>query len=122
MNIDETIGANVHQQMWRARVSQTQLAGVLGLDQAAVSRRLRGRTPWKASEVLAAAALLGVEVIDLYPQTPTEEVLAAEATKREVTRGYGHAALPHSIRADLAAAAVDLSRQLGALHPELAAA
>jgi transcriptional regulator with XRE-family HTH domain len=99
MNIDETIGANVHQQMWRARVSQTRLAGALGIDQAAVSRRLRGQTPWKASEVMAAAALLGVEIVDLYPPSPVTEPAAAAVSTRENTRQYGHSARSYPIRA-----------------------
>lgn len=83
MNIDETIGARVHQQMWRARISQVQLAGALGLDQAAVSRRLRGRTPWRASEIMTAAALLGVDIMDLYPApgTPTPSETATGVTR-----------------------------------------
>lgn len=64
---DVLIGEAVHAAMWRARVTQTELARVLGLDQAAVSRRLRGRTAWKASEVRRAAALLGVRMADLLP-------------------------------------------------------
>lgn len=64
---DVLIGEAVHAAMWRAHVSQTQLARALGLDQAAISRRLRGRTAWKASEVRVTAALLGVAVVDLLP-------------------------------------------------------
>lgn len=64
---DVLIGEAVHAAMWRAKVSQTRLAAALGLDQAAVSRRLRGRTAWKASEVRVTAALLGVRVVDLLP-------------------------------------------------------
>lgn len=88
MTIDETIGAQVHAAMWRARVSQVQLAGALGLDQAAVSRRLRGRTPWKASEVLSAAALLGVSITDLYPSAPELEPAPAKAVgQRDIPGG-----------------------------------
>lgn len=69
---DVLIGERIHTEMWRARVPQTQLAQALGLDQAAVSRRLRGRTAWKASEVRRAAALLGVTVASLLPPDPLE--------------------------------------------------
>ncbi len=122
MNIDETIGANVHQQMWRARVSQVQLAGALGVDQAAVSRRLRGKTPWKASEIMAAAALLGVDITDLYPRTPQTEPSTAAAAGDD-TRRY----LPSGFRAGTRLAtifgsAVDLNTRIYALRPQPEAA
>lgn len=74
---DVLIGEAVHTAMWRARVTQTELARILRLDQAAVSRRLRGRTSWKVSEVRLAAAALGVSVADLLP--PEVEVDAAQS-------------------------------------------
>lgn len=67
LGVDELIGARVHAAMWRARVTQTQLARELGLDQAAVNRRLRGRTPWKVSDVVIAARVLGVDMSELMP-------------------------------------------------------
>ena len=39
----------------------------LGIDQAAVSRRLRGRTEWKVSELLTVAGLLGIHPLELIP-------------------------------------------------------
>lgn len=68
LGVDELIGERVHAAMWRARVTQTQMARELGLDQAAVNRRLRGRTPWKVSDVITAARVLGVSVAELMPQ------------------------------------------------------
>lgn len=65
--VDYVIGERVHAEMWRTRITQVQLSQALGLDQAAISRRLRGRTAWKVSELLAAARLLGVAVEDLLP-------------------------------------------------------
>ena len=79
---DVLIGEAVHAAMWRARVTQTQLASVLGLDQAAVSRRLRGRTSWKVSEIRLAAALLSVRVADLLP--PDELGLNPAVTREDV--------------------------------------
>ena len=52
---DVVIGEAVHAAMWRAHVTQTQLARVLGIDQAAVSRRLRGRTAWSATRTPTSA-------------------------------------------------------------------
>lgn len=74
---DVVIGEAVHAAMWRAHVTQTQLARALGIDQAAVSRRLRGRTAWKVSEIRLTAALVGVRVAELLP--PEVEVDAAQS-------------------------------------------
>lgn len=65
--LDAAIGERVRISMWRARITQKQLADALNVDQAAVSRRLRGRTPWKVTDISAAAALLGISVDDLLP-------------------------------------------------------
>jgi transcriptional regulator with XRE-family HTH domain len=65
--VDELIGARVHSAMWRARVTQKQLAAALDVDQGSVSRRLRGRTAWKVSDVVAAARLCGVDMSELMP-------------------------------------------------------
>lgn len=68
LGVDELIGERVHAAMWRARITQVQLARELGLDQAAINRRLRGRTPWKVTDVIVAARVLGVSVEDLMPK------------------------------------------------------
>jgi transcriptional regulator with XRE-family HTH domain len=65
--VDELIGARVHAAMWRARVTQKQLAAALDVDQGSVSRRLRGRTSWKVSDVLVAAELCGIDMSELMP-------------------------------------------------------
>lgn len=61
------IGERVHQHMWREGRTQRQLAGLLGVDQGAVSKRLHGKTDWTAPEVAVAAAWLGVTIADLVP-------------------------------------------------------
>lgn len=67
MSVDAVIGEAVHTLMWRQGITQTAMADALGLDQSALSRKLHGGRPWKASEVFAAARLLGVEAGELYP-------------------------------------------------------
>lgn len=79
--VDELIGARVHAAMWRARVTQKQLAAALDVDQGSVSRRLRGRTAWKVSDVVAAAQLCGVDMSELMP---THDELGSAGA---VTRG-----------------------------------
>jgi transcriptional regulator with XRE-family HTH domain len=74
-DIDTAIGERVHQALWRGRVSQAQAATTLGIDQAAISRRLRGRIAWKASELYDLAELLDIPVTALMPTG--EEVRSA---------------------------------------------
>lgn len=66
-DLDAEIGEVIRLELWRKRVPSTRLAEALDLDNAAISRRLRGLTAWKVSDVLAAALLLGVGVVDLLP-------------------------------------------------------
>lgn len=53
-------GANVRAEMARKGLSQTALAELLGISQTAVSKRLRGDTPWDINELIRAADTLGV--------------------------------------------------------------
>lgn len=50
-SLDATIGANVHTLMWRAQHTQTAIAHELGMSQAALSLKLRGKRPWYADEI-----------------------------------------------------------------------
>ena len=68
MTEDQVIGERVHMLMFRGRRTQGWLAEVLGMTQAAVSRKLRGQRPWLASEVLMVAHALDVSVTDLMPE------------------------------------------------------
>ena len=81
--LDVEIGERVHQALWRQRVQQAELAEALGLDQAAVSRRLRGRTAWRVSDLLTAARVLGIPVEQLLPSDPAT---AAKTEGGAVTR------------------------------------
>lgn len=81
-SIDSLIGDRVHQRMWRTQTTQAAVAEALGLDPAAVSRRLRGRTAWKANELYRLAYLLGVSPFDLLPE-PDELRPAAALTSKD---------------------------------------
>jgi transcriptional regulator with XRE-family HTH domain len=63
--VDELIGARVHAAMWRAHVTQTQVARALGVDQGSVSRRLRGRIAWRVTDLIVVADLCGIDVAEL---------------------------------------------------------
>ena len=52
--------------MARRSINQVALAEAIGLTQPAVSRRLSGVVQWSASELLAVARTLGVDVAELY--------------------------------------------------------
>jgi len=56
----KTPTANIKAEMARAGVRQAQLAAALNLPQAAISRRLTNRTPWRVKEVQAVAEFLRV--------------------------------------------------------------
>jgi BetR domain-containing protein len=67
---DEIIGANVHTLMWNRRETQTMVAPLWGMDQTTLSNKLRGKRPWFASEIVAAAARYGVPVGELFSERP----------------------------------------------------
>lgn len=68
---DAVIGERVHLLMWPDRTkTQQRLAELLGIDQAAVSKRLRGKTKWSAIEIAMTASWLGVDTCELLAVPP----------------------------------------------------
>lgn len=55
-----TAGANVRAEMGRKGISQAVLASGLGMSQTAISKRLRGETPFDINELVRIAAVLDV--------------------------------------------------------------
>ena len=55
--------------MWDRRMKQAELAEALGLEQSALSKRLRGERGWSVSEVLIAARHLGTTISYLAGET-----------------------------------------------------
>lgn len=64
--IDTLIGENVHRLMWRAQESQNRVAEAFGMTQPALSLKLRGKRPWFAAEIDAAARHYGVTRDELF--------------------------------------------------------
>lgn len=62
------VGERIHTVMWRERVSQADLASVIGVSQSTLSKKLRGRVPITVAELVAIAEALGVEPGDLLPR------------------------------------------------------
>lgn len=61
----EALQLQIRTVMLRQRMSQAELAGRLGWGQTMVSRRLTGKTPISAEEVVKIARALGVTVVEL---------------------------------------------------------
>jgi transcriptional regulator with XRE-family HTH domain len=56
----QQVAAEVRAYVARAQLSQHQLAEILGIPQSSVSRRLRGKTPFRVDELEKLAGVLGV--------------------------------------------------------------
>ena len=61
----DTLAGNIRAEMARQRLTQSRVAGVLGISQAAVSRRLTGSCTISAVELQQLSELLEVPVADL---------------------------------------------------------
>ena len=70
LSLDAIIGANVHTLMWRTQESQSELAPRWGMSQAALSLKLRGKRPWFADEIDAAARHYKVTRDALFTKLP----------------------------------------------------
>lgn len=66
--LHETVAAEVRAELARRKVSQTQIAMLLGISQAGVSRRLLGQTPMDVNEIAAIAEFLDIPVAALFPE------------------------------------------------------
>lgn len=66
MDNSTRLADTIRAEMARRRISQTKVAGRLGLSQPAISRRLRGETAFDADEIVAIAALFEVPVGSLF--------------------------------------------------------
>ena len=67
MSIDTYVGHQVHERMWRARITQRAMAARLGIDESTLGRKIRGSRKWTLDEVVEAATILSVHPGDLLP-------------------------------------------------------
>lgn len=67
----QRVGANVRAELARRKTSQAAIAVVLGMSQAAVSRRLNGTVPFGVDELSRVAATLDVPLSRLIQDAPT---------------------------------------------------
>ena len=63
------IGERVHRMLWRHKVTNTAASKAIGIDQSALSKKLRGERPWYAHELVGIAQLLNSTVGYLYGET-----------------------------------------------------
>jgi transcriptional regulator with XRE-family HTH domain len=70
------VAGEVRAVLARRQISGKQLASQLGMSQFAISRRLRGETPFSIDELAASAEFLGVPLTELLPSS--EELTAAD--------------------------------------------
>jgi transcriptional regulator with XRE-family HTH domain len=63
----DRVAAAVRAEVARRKVTQQQLAELLGVHQMSVSRRLNGQTPFTAAEILTVAEFLGCDPALLMP-------------------------------------------------------
>lgn len=70
MTTDEYVGRRINDLLWSTRVTQTQLAEALELDQSTLSKKIRGRRRWTAREIVVTSGILGVIATDILPPEP----------------------------------------------------
>jgi transcriptional regulator with XRE-family HTH domain len=66
---DAFIGRRVHQLMWDAHMTQTDLGNALGMDQSTVAKRLRGKVGWPAALLVRIAPVLNTTVAYLVGES-----------------------------------------------------
>ena len=76
--VEERVGEQVRFWMYRRGIHQPQIAKVLNLTAATVSRKIAGKVPWTATELAKTAAVLDVPLTELMPEDTVEIAKATE--------------------------------------------
>ncbi|MGJ9451239.1 DUF739 family protein [Actinotignum sanguinis] len=66
-NANTAIGSVLNQYLFECDITKTHFAQVLNANKSVLSRKLRGRVTWSATEIATAAAFLGLEPNDIMP-------------------------------------------------------
>jgi predicted XRE-type DNA-binding protein len=68
----QRIASNIRAEVARKRMTNAQIAELLGIEQTGVSRRMRGEVQWRATELVVLAEVLEVDpgVLLGTPATP----------------------------------------------------
>jgi transcriptional regulator with XRE-family HTH domain len=67
---DVVIGSRIAHIMWLDDVTQTQMASDMRMDQATLSRKLRGERKWSAAEIVRASKVLRIRIAWLFGEVP----------------------------------------------------
>lgn len=73
----QAIAAIVRGKVAELDVRQMDLAAAIGMDQQALSRRMRGKVDFTATELMLIAAYLKIDVADLMPATAVNVAVAS---------------------------------------------
>lgn len=71
---------SVRERLKAAGISQERVAVVLGLTQPMISRRVLGKTPWRADELVAIADAFDIPLAELYGKTARDGEPSAAAS------------------------------------------
>jgi hypothetical protein len=69
VTIEETVGQNVHELIWRKKLGHRPLYTALGITRFTLAKKLRGDIGWSASDIATTAEVLGVEPGRLFKVT-----------------------------------------------------
>lgn len=83
-NVNVVMGERVHQLMWRAGITQTALAPILGLGQTGLSHKLRGKRAFAHDEILYISDIFGVSLDYLYGKTNDPRPVGPNGDRLEV--------------------------------------
>ncbi len=67
------IGQKIHMIAWHKRVTQAELGRAIGVQQGAMSKKLRGMAPITGSDLMKIARVLGVDPGDLLPRLDSNQ-------------------------------------------------
>jgi transcriptional regulator with XRE-family HTH domain len=72
-DLNQEVGALIHQLMFRRRVTQTQLAAELGIGQSTISAKLHGKVGVSIEDLYTIARVLDVDPGDLLPRLDSNQ-------------------------------------------------
>ncbi|MFJ9729341.1 helix-turn-helix domain-containing protein [Streptomyces sp. NPDC101209] len=98
MSLEERVRSAVAALLHAAGESQTELAAVLGISQAQVSRRQSGTAAWSLTDCEAVAAHYGIDVLELLAG-PTRAMEALPAARRRTPGRQAGAPRPAALEA-----------------------
>jgi transcriptional regulator with XRE-family HTH domain len=85
---DEAFGRTVHMVMFDKRVTQSQLAQQIGVDQSTLSKKLRGKRSWTLDEMISVADALRVDARDLLSSMWSDPGTPQAAERGDLTNPY----------------------------------